>query len=106
MLSALYLLKADNSYYKQLDYYIKPDILILDELEFKKIPNYSADNILASAIIDRIVHYSTVIKVNGRSYRTKNNKKERKGEEDVIFFAYIYGIFVAHNSGILFDFEV
>ena len=109
MLSALNLSKADNSYYKKLDYYINPNLLILDELGFKKIPNYSADdffeviskryekgsviittnksfeewgdifadNILASAIIDRVVHHSIVIKINGRSYRTKNIKKER-----------------------------
>jgi len=109
MLQNLHLSKADSSYYKKLDYYIKPELLILDELGFKKIPNYSADDffeviskryekgsviittnksfeewgdifadsILASAIIDRIVHHSTVIKVNGRSYRTKDIKKER-----------------------------
>ena len=108
MLQALHQSKADNSYYKKLNYYIKPDLIILDELGFKKIPSYSADdffeviskryekgsviittnknfeewgnifadNILASAIIDRIVHHSTVLKVNGKSYRTKNIKKE------------------------------
>jgi len=108
MLQVLHQSKADNSYYKKLDYYIKPELLILDELGFKKIPSYSADdffeviskryekgsviittnksfeewgdifadNILASAIIDRVVHHSTVIKVNGKSYRTKNIKKE------------------------------
>ena len=109
MLQALHQSKADNSYYKKLNYYIKPDLIILDELGFKKIPNYSADdffeviskryekgsviittnknfeewgnifadNILASAIIDRIVHHSTVLKVNGDSYRTKDVKKGR-----------------------------
>ena len=108
MLQVLHQSKADNSYYKKLDYYIKPELLVLDELGFKKIPSYSADdffeviskryekgsviittnknfeewgnifadNILASAIIDRIVHHSTVLKVNGKSYRTKNIKKE------------------------------
>jgi len=108
MLQSLHQSKADNSYYRKLDYYIKPELLVLDELGFKKIPNYSADdffeviskryekgsviittnksfeewgdifadNILASAIIDRVVHHSTVVKVNGKSYRTKNIKKE------------------------------
>ena len=108
MLQVLHQSRADNSYYKKLDYYIKPELLVLDELGFKKIPSYSADdffeviskryekgsviittnksfeewgdifadNILASAIIDRVVHHSTVIKVNGKSYRTKNIKKE------------------------------
>ena len=102
--------KADNSYYKKLDYYLTPDLLILDELGFKKLPNYSADdffeviskrydkgsviittnkpfeqwsdifadNILAGAILDRIVHHSTTFKINGPSYRAKKlrNKSE------------------------------
>ena len=106
MLQALYFSKADNSYYTKLNYYLSADLLILDELGFKKIPSYSADDffeviskryekgsviittnkgfeswgdifadsVLASAIIDRIVHYSTVVKINGPSYRTKNMK--------------------------------
>jgi DNA replication protein DnaC len=97
MLQSLYFSKADDSYYQKLSYYLSPDLLILDELGFKKIPSYSADDffeviskryekgsviittnkssqswgdifadpILASAIIDRIVHYSTVIKIKG-----------------------------------------
>lgn len=109
MLSVLHQSKADNSYYRKLDYYIKPELLVLDELGFKKIPGYSADdffeviskryekgsviittnknfeewgdifsdNILASAIIDRVVHHSTVLKVNGDSYRSRDIKKER-----------------------------
>jgi DNA replication protein DnaC len=99
--------KADNSYYKKLDYYLEPHLLVLDELGFKKLPSYSADdffeviskryekgsviittnksfeqwsdifadNILSSAILDRIVHHSTTFKINGPSYRAKNLKK-------------------------------
>jgi len=107
MLYNLNISKADNSYYKRLDYYLAPNLLILDELGFKKLPNYSADdffevisrryekgsviittnksfeqwgdiftdNILASAILDRIVHHSTIFKINGQSYRAKDLKK-------------------------------
>ncbi|MFH1823880.1 MAG: IS21-like element helper ATPase IstB [Candidatus Firestonebacteria bacterium] len=107
MLQVLQMSKADNSYYQKVRMYLVPDLLILDELGFKKIPNYSADdffeiiskryergstiittnkifeqwgeifadNILASAILDRVVHYSTIIKINGASYRAKNLKK-------------------------------
>ncbi len=106
MLHHLHISRADNSYYKKLNDYLAPDLLILDELGFKKLPGYSADdffeviskryertscivttnksfdqwgdifadNILASAILDRVVHYSTVIKINGPSYRAKNIK--------------------------------
>ncbi|RLC37609.1 MAG: hypothetical protein DRH33_05610 [Candidatus Nealsonbacteria bacterium] len=99
--------KADNTYYQKVDYYIKLGLLILDELGFKRLPGYSADdffeiiskryekgsviittnrsfeqwgdiftdNILASAILDRVVHYSTIIKINGTSFRAKDLKK-------------------------------
>jgi DNA replication protein DnaC len=108
MLQNLNASKADNSYYQKVSYYLSFDLLILDELGFRKLPSYSADdffeiiskiyekssviittnksfeqwgdifsdNILASAILDRIVHYSTVIKINGPSYRAKNLKKK------------------------------
>jgi len=110
MLHDLHTSKADNSYNKKLDFYLAPDLLIIDELGFKKIPNYSADdffevisrryehrsviittnksfelwgeifadNILADAVLDRIVHYSEIIKINGPSYRQKHLKKTDK----------------------------
>lgn len=107
MLRSLNSSKADNSYYQKVNYYLSPDLLIMDELGFKKIPNYSADDffeiiskryengsviittnktfeqwsdifddaILASAILDRVVHHSSIINIKGPSYRTKNLKK-------------------------------
>ena len=107
MLHNLNAAKADNSYYQKVNFYLMPDLLILDELGFKKLPGYSADdffeiiskryeqgsviittnkafehwgdifadNILAAAILDRIVHYSTIVKINGPSYRAKDVKK-------------------------------
>jgi len=112
MLYELHYSKADNSYNKKIDYYLSPDLLVIDELGFKKVPNYSADdffeiisrryehgsviittnkpfeqwgdifadNVLASAIMDRIVHHSEIIKINGQSYRQKNLKKIIKKE--------------------------
>jgi DNA replication protein DnaC len=111
MLQALTASRADNSYYQKVEFYLAPDLLILDELGFKKLPNYSADdffeiiskryergsliittnkafeqwgdifadNILSAAILDRIVHHSSVIKINGPSYRAKNIKPVRVG---------------------------
>lgn len=109
MLDQLHMAKADNSYYKKLQDFLLPDLLILDELGFKALPNYAADDffeviskryekgaciittnktfeqwgdiftdtILASAILDRIVHHSSIFKINGPSFRSKNlqNKK-------------------------------
>lgn len=112
MLQALNASRADNSYYQKVDYYLSPDLLILDELGFKKLPGYSADdffeiiskryekgsiiittnktfeqwgdiftdNVLSAAILDRIVHYSAVIKINGPSYRAKDLKKQGGGK--------------------------
>jgi DNA replication protein DnaC len=42
MLYNLNVSKADNSYYKKIDYYMGVDLLIMDELGFKKLPAYSA----------------------------------------------------------------
>lgn len=109
LLHSLNAAKADNSYFQKVEFYLRPDLLILDELGFKKLPSYSADdffeiiskryergsliittnkffegwpeifadNVLTSAILDRIVHYSDVIKINGPSYRSKQLKKEK-----------------------------
>ncbi|HED38049.1 MAG TPA: AAA family ATPase [Ignavibacteria bacterium] len=107
MLNTLHMSKADNSYYQKLNQYLSIDLLILDELGFKKLPEYNvndffeiisrryeqgsliittnkefeqwqdifADSVLASAILDRVVHYSTIIKINGPSYRAKSINK-------------------------------
>jgi len=99
--------KKFESIIEKVNYYLPPDLLILDELGFKKLPGYSADDFfeiiskryekssliittnksfenwdeifsdytLASAILDRIVHYSTIFKINGPSYRAKGINK-------------------------------
>ena len=109
LLHSLNASKADNSYYQKVNFYLTPDLLVLDELGFKKLPGYSADDFfeiisrryekgsmiittnksfehwtdifadqtLSSAILDRIVHYSTIIKITGHSYRAKNVKKAK-----------------------------
>lgn len=110
MLYQLHISKADNSYYKKLNVYLQPDLLILDELGFKTLPSYSADdffeviskryekgsiiittnkqfdqwkdifsdNILADAILDRIVHHALIFKIKGESYRSQNVKSQVK----------------------------
>ena len=116
MLQNLNASKADNNnYYQKISFYLAPDLLVLDELGFKKLPGYSADDffeiiskcykkssliittnktfeqwtdiftdgILAGAIIDRVVHYSTIILIKGPSYRTRNLKKG--GDKELVF---------------------
>jgi DNA replication protein DnaC len=84
--------------------YLKQNLLILDELGFKKMPQDGMDDffeivrhryesgslivttnrifkdwgalfgdkVMASAIIDRIVHHAVIVKFTGKSYRIKN----------------------------------
>lgn len=44
LLYQLHIAKADNSYYKKLNEYLAPDLLVLDELGFQKFPQYSVDD--------------------------------------------------------------
>lgn len=110
MLYELNISRADNSYYKKLELYLVCDLLILDELGFKKLPSYSADDffeviakryekgsmiittnkqfeqwgdifadsVLVNAILDRVVHHSTIFNINRQSYRTKNIKNQKE----------------------------
>lgn len=41
LLLQLHTSKADNSYYKRLEDYLAPDLLVLDELGFQRLPDYS-----------------------------------------------------------------
>ena len=104
MVEKLYSSRADGTYQATMQKFLKPDLLILDELGFKKMPQYSmedffeiirkryesgsmiittnrnfedwgalfGDKVIASAIIDRIVHHATIVRLQGNSYRIKN----------------------------------
>lgn len=110
MMETLFEAKADNSYHKKLKYYLKPDLLILDELGFKKLSENIVDlfyeiiskryetgsliitsnktfddwgsifhdKVLATAILDRIVHHCHLILIKGYSYRMKEQKQKLK----------------------------
>lgn len=104
LLYNLHIAKADNSYHKKLKQFISCDLLILDELGFTQIPQYSSDDffniiakryeqkstiittnkpinewndifsedVLTKAIVDRLMHHSTLFDIKGKSYRMKN----------------------------------
>lgn len=63
MLSQLHMAKADNSYYKKLQDYLAPNLLILDELGFKPLANYSADDFF-EVISKRYERGSCIITTN------------------------------------------
>lgn len=110
MMSALFESKADNSYAQKLKYYLSSDLLILDELGFRKLNeqivdqfyeiisqryekgsliitsnktfdewgNIFWDSILASAILDRIVHHCHLVLIKGESFRMREQKENLK----------------------------
>lgn len=110
MMGALFESKADNSYAQKLKYYLSSDLLILDELGFRKLNeqivdqfyeiisqryekgsliitsnktfdewgNIFWDSILASAILDRIVHHCHLVLIKGESYRMREQKETLK----------------------------
>ncbi len=63
MLMQLHMSKADNSYYKKINDYLSPHLLILDELGFKKLPSYSADDFF-DVIGKRYEQGATIITTN------------------------------------------
>ena len=106
MLSMLTASRGDGTYNRVLKELVSIDLLIIDEIGFKKVPqdavdeffeivkrrhengsiiittnrsfedwaNVFGDQVLASAIIDRLVHHCHIIKIIGPSYRMKGMK--------------------------------
>ena len=104
LIDQLHRSKADGSYQRLLNRLSKINLLILDEVGFKKFPpngiddffevirqRYESgsiilttnrkfedweqlfgDKVMASAIIDRLVHHAYIVKITGYSYRVKN----------------------------------
>lgn len=113
LIEQLHRSKADGKYQNMLSKINNIDLLIIDELGFRKIPqngmddffeiirgryelgsiiittnrNFKdwgslfGDNVMASAIIDRIVYHASIIRITGSSYRIKNYKDELLGNE-------------------------
>lgn len=52
--------------------YEKYSTIITTNKSLSKWGDLFNDNVLANAILDRLVHHSHIININGKSYRTKN----------------------------------
>lgn len=115
MINTLIASKADNTYHLKMKYYLTPNLLILDELGFKRLNQNTVDEfyeiisrryekgstiitsnksfeewgevfwdpVLATAIIDRIIHHCRIIVIKGESYRMKNHKQKKAKLENV-----------------------
>lgn len=58
--------------------YERGSIILTSNRAFRDWGMTFNDNTIASAIVDRLVHHSHVVKIKGESYRIKNKKQKRK----------------------------
>lgn len=49
--------------------------IVTSNLEFSKWPDFIGDPLLANALVDRLVHRSTVLNMNGEGYRLRDRRK-------------------------------
>lgn len=49
--------------------------IVTSNLEFSKWPDFIGDSIMATALVDRLVHRSTILNMNGEGYRIKDGRK-------------------------------
>lgn len=49
--------------------------IITSNLEFSKWPDFIGDTVMATALVDRLVHRSTILNMNGEGYRLSHSKK-------------------------------
>lgn len=47
--------------------------MITSNLEFSKWPNFIGDPIMATALVDRLVHRSAILNMNGEGYRLSHS---------------------------------
>lgn len=52
--------------------------IITSNLEFSKWPDFIGDPIMARALVERLVHRSTILNMNGEGYRLLDSKKRSK----------------------------
>jgi len=114
LIDQLHRSKADGKYQLMIKKLGKIDLLIIDEVGFKKFPQNGIDDffevirtryengsmiittnrnfedwgelfgdkVMASAIIDRIIHHAFIVKINGESYRVRD-VISRRGSGDI-----------------------
>ena len=58
--------------------YERKSIILTTNQPFNKWGDVFGDSVIASAILDRLVHHSNIIKINGTSYRIKDKQIEER----------------------------
>ena len=62
--------------------YEKNSTIITTNTPFSKWGNIFGNQVTANAILDRLLHYSTIVKITGNSYRTFGKIESRREEEN------------------------
>ena len=55
--------------------YCKTSTIITTNIDFKDLGDYLGDPVVTTAIVDRMVHHSVIISIDGPSYRMHESKK-------------------------------
>lgn len=55
--------------------YCKTSTLLTTNIDFKALGDYLGDPVITTAIVDRLVHHSIIIHIQGPSWRMKESKK-------------------------------
>lgn len=55
--------------------YCKTTTIVTTNIDFKELGDYLGDPVVTTAIVDRMVHHSVIISINGPSYRMHESKK-------------------------------
>ena len=88
--------------------YEKHSTIITTNQTFNKWGEVFSDNVLANAILDRLLHHSTVINIRGNSYRIKDKLQHLISETEykkttkyvvnnIPFFVHSYFPFFVQN---------
>jgi len=64
--------------------YSKNSTVLTTNIDFEQLGHYLGDPVVTTAIVDRMVHHSTVISIKGPSWRLKESQKlnQRKTKQD------------------------
>jgi len=60
--------------------YCKASTIITSNIDFKDLGDYLGDPVITTAIVDRMIHHSIIINIEGPSYRMHESKKLNRPE--------------------------
>jgi DNA replication protein DnaC len=60
--------------------YCKGSIIVTTNIDFKKLGDYLGDPVITAATVDRMIHHSIIITIQGPSWRLHESKRLNAGE--------------------------